>query len=127
MGNNANFSSGSTFRGALKDLDYFDKLPPTARQALANAVFDWSSGAVFNRWKAGRRGYKTGKDVASRVSEWDARESLGQMVRYTFSYGQYRRRPADRLWNGGQGDRGGVGNFIAHIDQTTQQDYTRPY
>ena len=74
MGNNANFSSGSTFRGALKDLDYFDKLPPTARQALATAVFDWSSGAVFNRWKAGRRGYKTGKDVAARVSEWDAQQ-----------------------------------------------------
>jgi len=74
MPNNSNFSSGSTFRGALKDLDYFDKLPPSARAALANAVFDWSSGAVFNRWKAAKRGYKTGKDVAAKILEWDAQQ-----------------------------------------------------
>lgn len=74
MGNNSNFSSGATFSGAHGDLHYFDQLPPSARQALANAAFDWSSGATFNRWKRGARGYKTGKDVAARVGEWDAQQ-----------------------------------------------------
>lgn len=42
------------------------------RRALANAVFDWSSGATFDRWKRGDQGYNTGADVAARVAEWDA-------------------------------------------------------
>lgn len=74
MASNANFSSGSTFRGALSDMEYFDKLPPTARRALADAVFDWASGAVLNSWKRARRGYKSGAEVAARVSEWDAKQ-----------------------------------------------------
>lgn len=53
------------------DLWYFDQLPPSARQALAEAAFSWSSGAVLNRWKRGSKGYKTGKEIAARVSEWD--------------------------------------------------------
>lgn len=42
--------------------------------ALANAAFNWSAGAVLNRWKAGKRGYKTGADVAASVAEWDAKQ-----------------------------------------------------
>lgn len=49
------------------DMWYFDQLPPTARQALANAMFNWSSGSMYNRWKKGLKGYKTGKDIADRV------------------------------------------------------------
>ena len=74
MGSNANFSSGSTFSGRMSDLEYFDKLPPSARKALANAAFDWASGAVYNRWKKAKPGYKTGADVASRIAEWDAKQ-----------------------------------------------------
>lgn len=68
---NANFSSGATFRGALNDFDYFDKLPPTARRALANAAFDWSSGAIFNRFKKANVGFRTGAECAKRIAEWD--------------------------------------------------------
>jgi hypothetical protein len=74
MAGNANFSSGSSFSGAHDDFWYFDKLPPTARKALANAAFDWSAGATLNRWKRGQRGYKTGAEVAARVAEWDAKQ-----------------------------------------------------
>ena len=54
------------------DFFYYDQLPPIARRALANAVFDWSSGATFDLWKRGEQGYKTGVDVAARIGEWDA-------------------------------------------------------
>jgi len=70
MGQNAKQSSGSVFRGAKPDLWYFDQLPPSARAALANAAFSWSSGA--DRWKKGAKGYGTGQQVAERVREWDA-------------------------------------------------------
>ena len=50
---------------------YFDQLPPTARQALANASFNWSAGAMLNRWKRGTPGYKTGADIAKRVRAAD--------------------------------------------------------
>jgi Family of unknown function (DUF6525) len=53
------------------DLHYFDQLPPTARAALANAAFDWSAGAILNRWKKARHGYKTARDITARVAEWD--------------------------------------------------------
>jgi hypothetical protein len=72
MASNASQSTGSYFHGAHGDMHYFDQLPPSARQALANATFDWSSGSVLNHWKKARRGFKTGKDIAARVAEWDA-------------------------------------------------------
>ena len=55
------------------DLWYFDQLPPTARKALSDAAFNWSAGAMFNRWKKGVKGYKTGPDIAHRVHEADKR------------------------------------------------------
>jgi hypothetical protein len=54
------------------DLWYFDRLPPTARQALANAEHEWSSGALYNRWQKAKPGYKTGQQCAERVKQWDA-------------------------------------------------------
>lgn len=74
MADNATQSSGSSFRGAHDDFHYFDQLPPSARRALADAVFNWSSGATLNRWKRGRAGYKTGADITARVAEWDAQQ-----------------------------------------------------
>ena len=53
------------------DMWYFDQLPPTARQALADAAFNWSAGAMLNRWKRGVKGYKTGADIAQRVRDAD--------------------------------------------------------
>jgi hypothetical protein len=53
------------------DLWYYDQLPPTARAALANADHAWSSGWIFNRWKRGERGYKTGKDCAAAIARAD--------------------------------------------------------
>jgi Family of unknown function (DUF6525) len=66
--------SGPSVQLRHPDLTYYDRLPPSARRALADAAFDWSSGAVLNRWKCGARGFQTGRDIAERVAEWDARQ-----------------------------------------------------
>jgi hypothetical protein len=66
------YVGGATVVRLQSDFFYYDQLPPVVRQALANAVFDWSSGATFDRWKRGDQGYNTGADVAARVAEWDA-------------------------------------------------------
>ena len=63
---------GRVVRFKRDDLWYYDRLPPTARQALANAAFDWAAGAFYNRWKKGQRGYKTGPDIAARIAHADA-------------------------------------------------------
>ena len=74
MADNATQKTGSTFHGTKDDFWYFDRLPPSARAALANADFDWSSGAVYGRWKRAERGYKTGPNVAERIADWDRRQ-----------------------------------------------------
>jgi len=71
MGHNAT-QGGSSTSYRHDDMHYFDQLPPTARAALANAAFNWSSGAVLGRWKRGVAGYKTGQDIAKSVKRWDA-------------------------------------------------------
>jgi hypothetical protein len=69
---NAIVEGATVVRLQRSDFFYYDQLPLIARRALANAVFDWSSGATFDRWKRGDHGYKTGSDLAARVAEWDA-------------------------------------------------------
>jgi hypothetical protein len=64
--------SGRSFFGRHDDLWYFDRLPPTARQALAEAAFNWAAGWVYSQWRHGKRGFKTGPEVAARVVEADA-------------------------------------------------------
>ena len=51
----------------------FDKLPPTARAALANAAFNYAAQPVKTRWNRGDPGYKTGKDIATSIAAWDKR------------------------------------------------------
>lgn len=63
---------GRPARRSKPDLWYYDKLPPTARQALANAMFDWSAGQMYGLWNKGARGFKTGADIAEQVKRADA-------------------------------------------------------
>jgi Family of unknown function (DUF6525) len=69
MGENAT-QGGSSASLRHPDLWYYDQLPPTARQALANAKFDWSAGYFYNRWQRGV--FKTGAAVAAAVKRADA-------------------------------------------------------
>ncbi len=68
---NATHKTGSSFQGAHDDFWYYDRLPPSARRALANALFDWSAGAIYSKWKRAASGFKTGAACAERVKEWD--------------------------------------------------------
>jgi len=65
---------GRAFRGRHNDFWYFDRLPMIARLALANAAFNWSSGAIYGRWQRGLYGFKTGVDIAARIAEADAHQ-----------------------------------------------------
>jgi Family of unknown function (DUF6525) len=61
-------NSQGTARG---NLETFDKLPPTARRALANANFDWAETNIYRAWLRGAKGFKTGADIARAVARWD--------------------------------------------------------
>jgi hypothetical protein len=52
----------------------FDKLPPSARQALQDAAFDWATQPILTKHRHGRRGYMTGADIADSIARWDADE-----------------------------------------------------
>jgi hypothetical protein len=63
---------GRIFRRKKNDYWYYDKLPPAAREALANAKFCWSSGFFYEKWKRQEPGFKTGEDIAKHIAEWDS-------------------------------------------------------
>jgi hypothetical protein len=65
---------GSGWQGRHPDLWYYDRLPPTARAALAGAAFDWSSGWLYGQWRRGKPGFQTGPDIAAKVAAADARQ-----------------------------------------------------
>jgi hypothetical protein len=60
---------GRGFIGRHDDLWYFERLPHTARKALADAAFNWSAGALHSARRRGKRGFKTGPDIAARIAE----------------------------------------------------------
>jgi len=68
MGN----SSGSYYTTPTLSMKAYDKLPPAARKALADAAFCWAVQPILTRWNKGRPGFKTGHDIARKVAEWDA-------------------------------------------------------
>jgi hypothetical protein len=49
----------------------FDKLPPSAREALHYAAFNWATQPVLTRHKRGVKGYRTGRDIAARFAAAD--------------------------------------------------------
>jgi len=71
MGN----SRGSYYSKRENSLAAYDKLPPSARQALQNAAFDYAPQPIVTAWRNGRKGFKTGGEIAARVAEWDAKRT----------------------------------------------------
>lgn len=64
---------GRSSRAAKPDLWYYDRLPPTARAALAGAEREWSSAWIYNAWSKAKPGYKTGQQCAEQVKRADKR------------------------------------------------------
>ena len=71
---NASQQTSRVFRGRHDDFWYYDRLPPTARKALAEAAFDWASGWAYGAWQRGKKGLATGPDIAARIAQADARQ-----------------------------------------------------
>jgi hypothetical protein len=78
MSGNAS-QGGSAFRGQHPDLWYWERLPPTARQALNDAIFDWSAGWIYGLWRRGK--LKTGADVAAFIQKTDQAQAARDRFR----------------------------------------------
>lgn len=70
MGN----SSGSYRSTTVNSVAAFDKLPPSARHALANANFDWAPQPLVTLWRNGR--FKTGPELAAFIRRFDEEETV---------------------------------------------------
>lgn len=77
MGN----STGNHYSTAQNLMKAFDKLPPDARRALANAAFDWAPQPILRMWRNGAKDYKTGPQIASAVAQWDRTTILKESKR----------------------------------------------
>jgi Family of unknown function (DUF6525) len=64
-------SKGNHYCTPESDMRAYDKLPPTARQALQQAAFDWAAGPLLRRWNNARPGYKNGREIAKTIAAWD--------------------------------------------------------
>lgn len=64
-------SSGSYRSTRENSMAAFDKLPPTARAALANAAINWAPQPFRTRWMRGLKGYRTGPEIAETVVRID--------------------------------------------------------
>lgn len=53
-------------------LDYYDRLPPSVRAAIADARFDWALGGWLRMWNDGRI---SAADLVQRIREADRAES----------------------------------------------------
>lgn len=65
-------SQGSARVSTAGQMECFDKLPPSARMALSNALFDWATPSIYRAWRNGSKGFKTGAQIAKLVPGWDA-------------------------------------------------------
>jgi hypothetical protein len=54
----------------------FDKLPSTARTAIANSAFNWVPQQYLTRWRRGEHGCRTGKEIAATVTRWDNERTI---------------------------------------------------
>ena len=70
MASNAR-QGGTKGRYRKPDSWYYDQLPPTAREALANAMFSWSAAYFYGQWKRGKLGFRSGSDIAVQVATAD--------------------------------------------------------
>ena len=66
---NLSNSSGSYRTTIENHIKAFDKLPPSARRAMANAKLDWAGQPFLRVWRKG--GFKTGPDLAKHIEYTD--------------------------------------------------------
>lgn len=69
-----NVISGNYRTTAERDMRAFDKLPPSARRALANAIEQWAAPPILTWHNRQRRGFETGPEIAATIAKWDREE-----------------------------------------------------
>jgi hypothetical protein len=66
---NANFRSGSVSHATkAQQMDAYDALPRSVREALANAAFAWAPFPVNKRFQ---RGQRTARELVKDIHRWD--------------------------------------------------------
>ena len=69
MAGNSNFrASGVSYASNEKQMDAYDRLPPSVRAALANAAFDWAAFPLRRRFE---RGQYTVAELVKKIDNWD--------------------------------------------------------
>ena len=73
MSHNSTIRTAS-YSTASKDKQWaaFEALPKSAREALANAAFDWAPYPINRDWQAGR--WKTAKALCTTIAQWDQKQ-----------------------------------------------------
>jgi len=73
----------------------FDKLPPAARRALANAVDNWVPQPFLTRYRQGW--FKTGSEIADRIKQADLRELAKREQQRRRAVGVYKGNAPEEL------------------------------
>ena len=73
-------SKGSYSTTPEQTMAAFDKLPPSARVALREAISDWATQPFLTKWRNGV--YKTGKDIAKRIDHLNRKDLAKAEKRY---------------------------------------------
>ena len=70
----------------------FDKLPPEARAALADAVDNWVPQPILTRFRRGYAGYRDGAEIAWTLARWNAEEIAKRESQRSRGVGPYQPR-----------------------------------
>jgi hypothetical protein len=71
MGNSVTGSYQTTPQRTMRA---FDKLPKSARKALANAVADWAPQPILTEHNRQTKGHETGAEIAATIEQWNREE-----------------------------------------------------
>jgi len=85
------------YRSSLENyMRAFDKLPPAARRALADAVVgNWATQPLLTRYRRGDAAYSTGDEIASTIRRWDQRELAERERQRALAIGPYKGNAPD--------------------------------
>jgi hypothetical protein len=71
-------NTNGSYRSTLANvMNAYDKLPPSARRALQNTIFDWAPQPFATSFKKGL--FKTGPELAEYITSTDQRTSKAEL------------------------------------------------
>jgi len=73
----------------------YDKLPPAARRAFANALDNWVPQPLLTAYRRGRAGYQTGGEIAKVLANWEEKERAKREQKRRYATGAYKGNAPD--------------------------------